>query len=42
MARGWIAGGPPCGKNSQEIESFVLRTYIVGEVGVKKFHMIKG
>ena len=29
---------PPCGKKSQESKSFVLRTYIVGGVGVKKAH----
>ena len=40
--KGQLARGPVCGKRAtrlrEESESFVLRTSIVGEVGVKKIH----
>ena len=38
LARGQVARGPLCGTKSQGRESFVLRTYIVGGVGVRKLH----
>ena len=50
VARGQVASrevarGPPCGKRAMRTreeakkEYFVLRTYIVGGVGVKKLHI---
>lgn len=32
-ARSWVARGPLCGKKSQDSESFIAWTYIVGRTG---------
>ena len=38
LARGRQARGPLCGKRAKR-ESFVLRTYVVGEMGVRELHI---
>ena len=39
VARGRVTRGPPHGRENQESKSFVLRTYIVGGMGVRELNI---